>query len=73
MSFDGTSRLWDAVAGTCLFAFSDHRRAAYTLAFSPQGNFLATASGDGWLYIYNILVCDSTTLDRFMPLIPFVT
>lgn len=54
VSFDGTSRLWDAITGACLFAFSDHKRAAYTLAFSPQGNYLATASGDGWLYIYNI-------------------
>ncbi|TDL28350.1 WD40 repeat-like protein [Rickenella mellea] len=53
-SFDGTARLWDATTGECLRAISDHKRAAYTLTFSPEGKFLATGSGDGWLYIYNV-------------------
>ncbi|KAH8110643.1 WD40 repeat-like protein [Phellopilus nigrolimitatus] len=53
-SFDGTARLWDATTGECLRSISDHKRAAYTLTFSPEGKFFATGSGDGWLYIYDI-------------------
>ncbi|KAG6842428.1 hypothetical protein C0991_007558 [Blastosporella zonata] len=54
-SFDGTARLWDSVTGKCLKVFNDHKRPVYTLAFSPNGRWLATGSGDGWLYVYNVL------------------
>jgi transducin (beta)-like 1 len=29
----------------------------YTLGFSPDGRFVATGGGDGWIYIYNVTVC----------------
>lgn len=48
--------MWDAHTGECLRAISDHKRAAYTLTFSPEGKFLATASGDGWIYVYRVPV-----------------
>ncbi|KAF8079015.1 WD40 repeat-like protein [Lyophyllum atratum] len=54
-SFDGTARLWDSVTGECLKVFSDHKRPVYTLAFSPNGHWLATGSGDGWLHVYNVV------------------
>ncbi|KAF9531829.1 WD40-repeat-containing domain protein [Crepidotus variabilis] len=52
-SFDGTARLWDSVTGQCLHTFKDHKRPLYALEFSPDGRFLATGSGDGWLHIYS--------------------
>lgn len=55
-SFDGTARLWDATTGACTQVFSDHRRPVYALCFSPDGHWLATGSGDGWLHIYSIKV-----------------
>ncbi|KJA28617.1 hypothetical protein HYPSUDRAFT_156006 [Hypholoma sublateritium FD-334 SS-4] len=53
-SFDGTARLWDSVTGECLHIFKDHKGPLYSLTFSPNGKFVATGSGDGWLYIYHI-------------------
>jgi transducin (beta)-like 1 len=53
-SFDGTARLWDSVTGECLKIFSDHKRPVYALSFSPEGQWLATGSGDGFLHIYNV-------------------
>lgn len=55
-SFDGTARLWDSVTGECLKVFADHKRPVYALAFSPDGYWLATGSGDGWLHVYDVLV-----------------
>ncbi|KAF9444599.1 WD40 repeat-like protein [Macrolepiota fuliginosa MF-IS2] len=51
-SFDGTVRVWDTVAGKCTKILTDHKRPVYALAFSPDGKWLATGSGDGWLLIY---------------------
>ena len=55
-SFDGTARLWDSVTGECLKVFSDHKRPVYAHAFSPDGEGLATGSGDGWLHVYSMAV-----------------
>ncbi|TFK77481.1 WD40 repeat-like protein [Pluteus cervinus] len=54
-SFDGTARFWDSATGECLHVFSDHRRSIYALIFSPDGQWLATGSGDGFLHIYNVI------------------
>jgi len=53
-SFDGTARLWEVRTNQCIFEFSDHQRAAYTLTFSPDGSFFGTGSGDGWVRFYNV-------------------
>ncbi|KAJ6601264.1 WD40 repeat-like protein [Mycena vulgaris] len=53
-SFDGTARLWDSVTGECLQVFSDHKRPVYALKFKPDGRYLATGSGDGWLHVYDV-------------------
>ncbi|KAJ7762388.1 WD40 repeat-like protein [Mycena maculata] len=53
-SFDGTARLWDSVTGECLQVFTDHKRPVYALKFNPTGRWLATGSGDGWLYVYDV-------------------
>ncbi|KZT30916.1 WD40 repeat-like protein [Neolentinus lepideus HHB14362 ss-1] len=58
--FDGSARLWDSVTGDCLKVFSDHRRPVYALSFSPEGKWLATGSGDGWLHIYDVKTATKT-------------
>lgn len=36
----------------------------YAITFSPDGKFLATGSGDGWLHIYHVRVCPTIFLVR---------
>lgn len=55
-SFDSTCRLWNAATGECLKIFLDHTRPVYALTFSPDGRWLGTGSGDGWLHIYSVKV-----------------
>ncbi|KAF8347055.1 WD40 repeat-like protein [Amanita rubescens] len=53
-SFDGTARIWDSVTGECLKVLADHKRPLFSMTFSPNGKWLATGSGDGWLHIYSV-------------------
>lgn len=55
-SFDGTARIWDSVTGECLKVLADHKRPLFSMTFSPNGKWLATGSGDGWLHIYSVEV-----------------
>ncbi|KAF7784218.1 hypothetical protein Agabi119p4_383 [Agaricus bisporus var. burnettii] len=52
-SFDCTVRVWDAMTGKCIKVLADHKRPVYTLIFSPDGKWLATGGGDGYLFIYS--------------------
>lgn len=63
--FDGTARLWDTVTGECLKVFADHKRSVYALSFCPDGNWLATGSGDGWVHVYDVQV--SSVFKTFTP------
>lgn len=36
--------------------FTDHARPVYALSFSPDGRWVGTGSGDGWLHLYNVKV-----------------
>ncbi|KDE08988.1 hypothetical protein MVLG_00711 [Microbotryum lychnidis-dioicae p1A1 Lamole] len=53
-SFDNTARLWDADAGVCLHTFAFHSDWLYSIAFSPNGAFLATGSNDGKLLVWRV-------------------
>ena len=53
-SFDGTVRLWNIDDGSCMRILSRHRDSVYSVAFSPSGDFLASGSLAGQLYIWNV-------------------
>ncbi|TFK41943.1 WD40-repeat-containing domain protein [Crucibulum laeve] len=53
-SFDGTARLWNSATGECIKVFMDHKRPVYALSFSPNGRWLATGSGDGYMHLYDV-------------------
>ena len=55
-SFDTTVRLWDSITGECLKVLAEHQRPVYALTFSPDGRWLGTGSGDGWMNIYSVKV-----------------
>ncbi len=40
-SFDSTVRLWDIEKGDCLHTLSKHTEPVYSVAFSPDGKYLA--------------------------------
>lgn len=52
-SFDATVRLWDPLVGKCKATLSRHGAMIYTVAFSADGEFLASGSGDGSVVIWS--------------------
>eukprot|EP00978_Attheya_sp_CCMP212_P036863 scaffold170191_cov54-Attheya_sp.AAC.7 len=53
-SFDGSVRLWDVVKGTCQIVLSRHCDSVYSVSFSPSGNYLASGSLAGQMYIWRL-------------------
>ena len=55
-SFDSTVRLWEVEKGACLHTLHKHRDPVYSIAFSPDGKLIASASVDMWLYVWSTQV-----------------
>ena len=53
-SFDSTVRLWDPESGRCLHTLEHHTQPVYSVAFSPDGRYLATGSRDKLCLIWNV-------------------
>lgn len=52
-SFDASVRLWDPVVGKCLHRLQRHDKKVYTVAFSPDGDLIASGSLGGQLYVWS--------------------
>ncbi len=53
-SFDSTVRLWNVQNGACIAVLSRHRESVYSVAFSPSGDYLASGSLAGQLYVWRV-------------------
>uniref|UniRef100_A0A3B1JWH3 Uncharacterized protein n=1 Tax=Astyanax mexicanus TaxID=7994 RepID=A0A3B1JWH3_ASTMX len=59
-SFDSTVRLWDVDRGVCIHTLTRHQEPVYSVAFSPDGKFLASGSFDKCVHIWSTAVSTTT-------------
>jgi len=52
-SFDSLIKIWDVEKGKCIHSLSKHSDPVYSVAFSPDGQFLASGSSDHCLHIWS--------------------
>lgn len=52
-SFDSMVKLWDVETGCCVHSLNRHDKKVYTVAFSPSGDFIASGSLGGQLYVWS--------------------
>eukprot|EP00258_Populus_trichocarpa_P045099 XP_024461118.1 WD40 repeat-containing protein HOS15 isoform X2 [Populus trichocarpa] len=53
-SFDSTVKLWDVEFGKLLCSLNGHREPVYSVAFSPNGEYLASGSLDRCINIWSL-------------------
>jgi transducin (beta)-like 1 len=53
-SFDSTIKLWDVDQGSQLFSLTTYSEPVYSIAFSPNGEYLASGLYDGCLHIWSV-------------------
>ncbi|KAM0952659.1 putative transcription factor WD40-like family [Dioscorea sansibarensis] len=51
---DATVKIWDAAQGQLLYTFNGHRGPVIEIEFSPDGDYIASGSGDQRLLIWNV-------------------
>ncbi len=55
---DGSARIWDVESAKEIHACKGNQGAVYSVAFSPDGRWLATASGDGTIRYWSVATGD---------------
>ncbi|CAI8583130.1 unnamed protein product [Vicia faba] len=53
-SFDSTVKLWDVELGKLIHSLNGHRQPVYSVAFSPNGEYIASGSLDKSLHIWSL-------------------
>ncbi|KAM0937803.1 putative transcription factor WD40-like family [Dioscorea sansibarensis] len=53
-SFDSTIKLWDVERGSLLYSLNGHRQPVYSVAFSPNAEYLASGSLDQCVHIWSM-------------------
>ncbi|XP_024020657.1 WD40 repeat-containing protein HOS15 isoform X1 [Morus notabilis] len=53
-SFDSTVKLWDVDSGNLLCTLNGHREPVYSVAFSPNGEYLASGSLDRSMHVWSL-------------------
>mmetsp|Transcript_36662 Transcript_36662/g.96016 ORF Transcript_36662/g.96016 Transcript_36662/m.96016 type:complete len:482 (+) Transcript_36662:339-1784(+) len=53
-SFDHTTKIWDALQGTCLFTLRGHTNPVYSVDFSPDGSQIASGSFDKAVMVWSL-------------------
>lgn len=67
-SFDSTVRLWDVERGVCIHTLTKHTEPVYSVAFSPDGKFLASGSFDKCVHIWSTQVSSLRFLINLPPI-----
>jgi WD40 repeat protein len=57
-SKDGTARVWNAATGQVIAKLEGHSAVVFSAAFSPDGQRIVTAGGDGVALIFKIVTLD---------------
>lgn len=63
-SFDSTVRLWDVERGLCIHTLTKHTEPVYSVAFSPDGKYLASGSFDKCVHIWSTQVYRNLCLNK---------
>lgn len=53
-SFDSTIKLWDVELGSLLCSLNGHREPVYSIAFSPNGEYVASGSLDKCVHLWSV-------------------
>lgn len=54
-SFDGTVKVWSALTGSIVHNLKRHSQPVYSIAPSPNGDFLATGSLGGYVTVWSLI------------------
>ena len=53
-SFDSSVRLWEPESGKCAHVLRGHQDSVYSIAFSPNGKYLASGGFDSCVRVWNV-------------------
>lgn len=68
-SADGVIKVWDLAAGRVLYEMDEPSQGERDLVVAQDGNFLITASGDGWLRmrrLHDLSLVGALALDEIL-------